>query len=371
MNLDEFATILSLTPHFSASRNYWLFRTQGGLYYEHFKAGNFIAIGFDEISLYDIYESKKDEKKPYKHLADVIKQRFPEEKKPKYRAAQLFKFTYALKRGDIVIIPSDSSYNITIGEVEDTAVDLIENPVRPSNLSRDELACPFKKRKKVRWFKEIPRRKLDPILYKLFLSHHTVSEANEYSNSIDTLLSDFFIKGDEVTMVLEVKTQSDIKARTLFQMGDSLLEIVDDFCKKNNLDFDTSDVEIKLNLQSPGRIQFRTKYIVIAAIVGIVVISIVGGGFKFESKTTGISIDLSTPGLIQKYIEFQDQQQLRSAQQQILDKHLKTLQVKSPDDLVKILEATKSTGNQKLIEHKENNPSDSNVISGTDSTGAQ
>jgi hypothetical protein len=209
----------------------------------------------------------------------TVKKRYPKEKKPGYAAAQLYKFAYQIKVGDIVIIPGVNSYRLTIGEVQETEVTIEENASsRPSYLEDGEEKCDFVKRKKIAWQKEVSKFKIDPILFKLLFSHHIITEANAYANSIDTLLSNFYIKGREAVIILEVTTEHDIKARTLFQMGDILLELVDDFCKFHKLPYDTSDVDVKLNLQSPGKIQFTAKNKAVITMIGVLVIGIVGGG---------------------------------------------------------------------------------------------
>lgn len=344
MIITELETLLSTATDFKEKRNYWLVRTQGGLYYEHFKAGNFIAIGFNEINLVDIYESKKDEKEPLKLLTETIKNRRPEDTKPRYAANQLLKFSYEIKKGDIIIIPSESSFKVSIGEVQSSLVEIVENPKRPINLSQDEETCPFQKQKKVRWFKEIKRTKLPPSLFKLLFSHHIITEATDYANSVDTLLSDFYVKGDNVVLVLEVATQDDINARTLFGMGCELLDLVDDFCNYYNLGINTDDVEVKIGLQSQGKIQLSTKTKSVGLITGLLVIGIVGGGFKVQTES--FTLDLSTQGLIQKVEEYLDHKHQREVKQQLLDKHMKSLQIQKPEDLIRVIEATTTIGNQ-------------------------
>jgi hypothetical protein len=305
MDLDLFDKVLSATPEFTEKRNYWFVRTQGGLYYDHFKKGGFIAIGFNGIGLFDIYESAKDKKKPLRLLTQTVKKRYPEETKPGYAASQLNKFAYQIKAGDIVIIPSVNSYRLTIGEVQETEVIITENTSqRPAYLESGEEACDFIKRKKVIWQKDVSKFKIDPILFKLLFSHHIITEANDYANSIDTLMSNFYVKGDEAVIILEVATEKDINARALFQMGDFLLELVDDFFVYHNLPNDTSKVDVKLNLQSPGKIQFSAKDKATVTIIGMLVIGLVGGGFKV--KFQNFELDLSTNGLIQKVIDYQN-----------------------------------------------------------------
>ncbi len=94
MTISDIEQLLAKTPLIKADRNYWLVRTQGGLYYDDFRASNFIAIGANEITLSDISESIKNLKKPKEFLTKRIKDTFKNEKRPSYLAGQLIKFTY-------------------------------------------------------------------------------------------------------------------------------------------------------------------------------------------------------------------------------------------------------------------------------------
>lgn len=329
MIIQEIEKILLNVPTFK-ERNYWLVRTQGGQYYEDYRSNDFIAIGHNEISLKDMNESKKNTKNPYELLATKIKRNNDEQLRPKYIATQLFKFTYEIKKGDIVMIPSENSTNISFGEIINTPL-FLENNIDHSNHKK----CAFIKRKKVKWLKDVYRDDLEPKLYKLLFSHHTITQANQYSSVIDRTINDFYIKDNEANVILKVSAFDEIKARSLFQMGNNLLDIVDQYCKNNNLDIDTSEVEIKLKLESPGTIQLSGKQKTVIAIIGLLIVGIVGGGFKI--KYGDFEFDLSTKGAIQKSIEAQEANNDIKIKNDILEKHVETFQIKQPNDLVKVL----------------------------------
>lgn len=329
MTIADIEKILAETPSIKSDRNYWLVRTQGGLYYDNFRDKNFIAIGANEISLSDISDSRKNEKKPNDLLTQRIKKLLKDEKQPGYLAGQLMKFTYSIKKNDIVLIPSVSSSLISIGEVAETPVTLANNVQ-----TKDPKVCPYVKRKKVRWLKDVYRDNLDPTLYKMLFSHHIISDANQYAQLIDNSINNFYVKHDEASVILDVTSRQKINARELFKMGDNLLDTVDEFCKFYNLDIDTSDVEIKLNLQSPGKIQLTGKQKAAILVIGMFVIGTVGGGFKINYGD--FHLDLSTNGLIQKVIDYQNSSHDREVKNELMQKHMKDFQIKQPDDLVKV-----------------------------------
>jgi restriction system protein len=224
MEVIDFSEIAKLVPHISTTRKYWLVRTQGGLYYDDFKDRNFIAVGYNSIRLEDIVDAKKRvEKYPENYLASVIKGRITDEKKPKYAAQQLLKFAYGIKAGDIVIIPSANSRTISIGEIVSNDVYLYIDAPKSVSAKGDSKKCPFIKRKAVKWVKEVRRSELDPLLYKLLFSHHFISDGSAYDNIIDNMLHDFYVKGSQTYLVLDVETQKRISAKSLFDTGSSLL----------------------------------------------------------------------------------------------------------------------------------------------------
>ncbi len=241
-----------------------------------------------------------------------------------------------IRKDDIVLIPSHSSSRISIGEVVETPVTLANNIQQ----TKDIKVCPFVKRKKVRWLKDISRESLEPALYKMLFSHHIISGANQYATLIDNTINNFYVKRDEATVVLEVTSRDKINARELFRMGDNLLDTVDDFCKYYGIDIDTSDIEIKLNLQSPGKIQLSGKQKSAVLIIGMLIIGTVGGGFKVNWG--GFHLDLSTNVLIQKVIDYQNSSQDRQIKTTLMETHMKDFQIKQPDDLVKVFKQNSS-----------------------------
>ena len=167
-------------------KQYWLVRTRSGMYYNHFLAGNYIAIGYNEVSLDSIILLPESDKVATKILKERIKNIYPERKNNKYAVSQLMKFVRGIKDGDIVMIPSESSYFLSLGIVEGSAYEV------PYTSDTD---CPFKKRIRVRWV--LPNRKkykLHPKLQLLLASQHILSDITKYAVYIDSLMHDFYIK---------------------------------------------------------------------------------------------------------------------------------------------------------------------------------
>lgn len=338
MEISDFNALAELIPHISTTRKYWLVRTQGGLYYEDFRSENFIAVGYNNIRLEDIVDAKKKvPTHPENYLAEIIKARIADEKQPKYSAKQLLKFVYDIKEGDIVLIPSANSKSISIGEVTSSVVALSTEAPYVAPVKGQHKKCPFIKRKPVKWLKEVRRAQLDPLLYKLLFSHHFISDGSAYENIIDSMLHDFYIKGKSTYLILDVATKKDIEARVFFDTGSSLLNLVDGFAQQYGVDLDSSGVDVKINLRSPGKIELKSRTFGAALIMGLLVVGVNGGGFTYE----GGGLKINTDGLIKNLIHYQNDAHKRAMQEKILNENIKKLNVKSPDDFKKLMDALK------------------------------
>lgn len=225
------------------------------------------------------------------------------------------------------MIPSESSEYISFGEVTETAA---------FNDFNDRYDCKYIKRKKVRWFKTLNRDSLDPNLYKLMFSHHTISSADQYAEYIDKILSSFFIKDNKAHVVLRVNSENVIKARSLFALGDLTLDLLDEFSKEENVNVDSDGLEVKMAVQSPGFIELSGTNIAAIVITGIIVVLIVGGGIKLK---IGSDFDLSmkSDGLIERIRKFLSTNNKAKRKKELLQEYMKDLELEDPKDLVKIL----------------------------------
>ena len=115
MNSCELSTLDSFVLNkldisvFSEERNYWLLRTQGGTYFDEFYFNNYIGIEWDDIVDNTI--------KSMETMAQIVSQKYPEEKRATYVAGQIWKFIHDFKKGDIVLIPNKDSKIIAFGEI--------------------------------------------------------------------------------------------------------------------------------------------------------------------------------------------------------------------------------------------------------------
>jgi len=328
--MDLNSTIKELTKSIAGERQYWLVRTMGGDYYKQFVQGNYIAIGYNEVTKADIDEVLKTGDKAREILKEkIISIDEQDEINESYAASRLLTFQKDMKIGDVVIIPAKGSYNIQIGYIDSDVYEDNETIHFSGN-------CPFAKRREIKWVKDASRNSLNPKLQLMFNSRHIISDINDYSEYIDTMLNDFYIKDNQAFLVLRVKQENNIAANDITLIGD-LLKIIDNFSEENNLENSSDDINIKISVQSPGDFLFYATKPETIFLLGLFIILLNGGTFKIEKW----GFEIGTQGLITKISEFIDRRVDRKTQEAVIRK-LQDLEIDDPKDLIEIIKETKN-----------------------------
>src|SRR6185312_9045106 len=122
-----------------------------------------------------LQKNGKDTKAALKELKTLSQKKYPDDRFGLI-AGQVMKFVVELKKGDIVIIPSSNSEIISIGEVTSSTIPELTQ----AELLKTE--CPYKKRKPVKWIKDISRDSLDPFLYRMLQAHQAINNITRYSD---------------------------------------------------------------------------------------------------------------------------------------------------------------------------------------------
>lgn len=323
---DKIENFYNNVQQISDDKKYWLIRTQSGELYDTFSASSYISIGYNEISLEVIHNIRKANVEDFdvvRHIKNLVIDTYEEEKRPGLVASQIFNFTYKIKKGDTVIIPSENSAFVYFGVVEETNLMAV-------NQEKDD-DCPYYRRKRIKWIKQVKRRELEPSLFNMFFSHNTVNDISKYAKSIESTINDYFIRDNEEHLIFNVERNEDIGAIDLFQLGYCLLNLTNDFFNENGLEFDINDFDVKINLNSKGKIKFITNFGRGAFILGLMTLFINGGGGTFDFK--GNKIDLKTDGLIQKIIDYQNNKSDRAMIEKIFES-IDSLEIKKPEDAI-------------------------------------
>lgn len=278
---------------FPVDRNYWFVRTQGGAYYNDFINEGFVGIEWDEISNLELIKARDEER-----LKLEVMKYYPKVEKPGGPVNQILKFVNDIKKRDIVLIPSEQSKWISIGEVLEDEVFIYQEDFQDilDNLDDDnkEKRSILKKRRKIKWIKQVKRSELDPYLYRIIYSHIAVCDANKYDVFIDRMLSQFYIKGDEAYFTYKVNKKNNIPYQHMISFLNSNNKLINYINANVDDEFKIDDLILKMNVQSKGPIQFKGTMSKIL-ILGMIITGLFGAKFKFNVK--GVECEISTEGL--------------------------------------------------------------------------
>lgn len=306
-------------------RRYWLVRTSGGLNYDTFYHENFIGIGWStETPLEDIADGQL--------TVDFVRRYYPNHARPGLISNQIDRFMNEMKIGDVVLIPSESSMYISFGIIE-------SEPLLPETVDNWFNLNDFLRIRKVRWIKTVQRDRLDTELYRLFYSHHTISDATEaYGDIIDRTLHSFYVKGDKAHLVVNIRQTRAITAVDVVDFVSSTLELIPILNEAADTRFERRDVQLKVDVQSPGIAEFIGASTLVFGL-GIILVFVVGGKFKGQfSKTPTeqkVSVEATSEGLIEKILKIvkhKDEAELKKIQTQ-LNTTVKNLDVRLPKEL--------------------------------------
>lgn len=327
---EELTLFFDMIDAVPQNKKYWIVRTEGGEYFESFTNFNYVAIGHEEITLKKIDELKKSSKnlnelrfKLKSHIENILPDR-----NSGLMAGQIVRFVYEMKKGDIVVVPSEGSSYISIGEVQQSHL------LEVNDLDFDRTGCPYRKRKKVKWHKTVSKKSSDILLRNAMQSHQALNDITHYGDIVERSISDFFKIDDETSLIINVNRESNVPAPDLLYFGSDILRFTEGFIKYHKLDFNVSDIQIKINVNSEGKTQFLSKNGRLILLVGLVIIGLTGGGLKIN--TGEFDFDLSTDGLISKVIEYQNNNHDREMQKEIL-KAKDSLQISNNEDLLNYL----------------------------------
>ncbi|GGB56931.1 hypothetical protein GCM10011409_38140 [Lentibacillus populi] len=293
--------------------NYWLVRTNSGEYFQDFFLENFVGINWNEFNNPDDFIPLNKE-----YTTNQIAKKYTSNKQPGHTFSHIKRFFHEIKIGDIVMIPSEDSKHIAFGKVTS---DVYITEVSQTEI--DEGACPYKKRRSVEWIKSVDRRKLDPYLYKMMNSHLTISNANDYADSIDRTLYSFYYKGDKAHLVLDVNQSKNIPLVDLLDALQTPLDLVElihnpYYPEKT---YRKKDLDAKIRVQSQGIIEFVSSggAFSLVVLLGLGIVGLAGGKFKFNASKEKVEGELSTEGLLEKIFKLRDQTNKKDKQKEEID----------------------------------------------------
>lgn len=240
MNVSE---ILKRVEKVDTKANYWFVRTNYGNHFEDFTERNYIAIGWDYLTLYEINNGKEETIKNTIAKQEGIDTSDPQGKMKVTSTYNKLKTFVSLKKDDIVVIPSRNSERLAFGQIIDELA------------YQDLNAKTFTKRRKVKWISVKYMEDLNPIFYQVKSNQHTISSIDSYAPHIDRVIGSLFKKGDNTHFVLNIEQTDDINFEDLKKLMDNINTLVKNINKELGFDENLEEFYVKINLQSKGALE--------------------------------------------------------------------------------------------------------------------
>ena len=359
------SNLLSLLkiPSVPENIHYWIIRTNGGDYYEDFTLHEYISISWDYVSLSILYTKDDDEIKRlievYEKMSTTPGDSDDESDgttKGKITAIlnKINRFVFEINKGDIILIPSKNSDRIAIAEVIGDVYET-ENYVESylqANPTTEIVPCPYRKRRKIKILKTITKGQMDIYLAKGFNSQHALSSMDEYAPYINRTIYGIYSKGNELHTTLHAGHPNGLTLKELVELSTKLEETASSIAHQCEIPFDSSQVEVKLNIHSPGLIELIGSLSgagIVLSLLMFTVNNLINGGklnisYKKDDQTgkTDFSVTSETPGISgnaqkNKRIELKEKEELL----ELVNK----LDVKTPEVVAAILNGDKITPN--------------------------
>lgn len=200
---------------------------------------------------------------------------------------------------------------------------------------REQIFKETYKTRKVKWYRTVLRSSCNPKLYQLFYSHHTIADATDYSEFINLLIYDFYKMDGVYHLALNVRSNRNINAVELFSTLTDFIEFLEVSLQELELEGDVKEISSKLNINSPGYVEFLSSWPFIG-LLSILVIAVVGG--KLEIKTLkGFDLKLGTKTSLIKLInDFLNDHENRKTHQ-AFRKKLEDLEISSPETIERMI----------------------------------
>lgn len=259
-----FEELIKSVEKVESEKGYWFVRTDSGENFQTFIDNEFIGIGWNEISLDDLNKLDPESIKVKIAKIEKLDLSISNNKGRVTSALNKLLIFKNFKKGDLIIIPSENSSHYAFGVIDD---DGIYTDTKLSN------SCDYYKRRKIKWLEVKNVNTLDPIFYRIKNTRHAISDIKDYQNYIDNVTNNLYLKEGYAHYVMEILTKEDINVDSLLTLIKSIKILSNEINKDFNLNEDVSETSIRLNLQSPGRIEFKLPsgktLIILATIVGI------------------------------------------------------------------------------------------------------
>lgn len=264
-------------------RKYWLVRTDSGSHYEDFTLNSYIALGWDYITE-DILNAKNEEEvkalilaqEKISPTADEDENEDGSTKGITSRVTAIYnklkRFIKEISVGDVVIIPSRFTNQITIGIVESPVHETANYAEKylQENPTTEITPCPYLKRRAVNWVKTIRKGKIDVYLLKAFSSHQALTDISNYKDYINREIYSIYQADGMIHSTIRAGHPNGMSFQELRDLLDILEDTFVESSKISGIEYDARKLQMKLNIHSPGLIEIAGAMLSGGALIAIV-----------------------------------------------------------------------------------------------------
>lgn len=286
---------------------FWMVRTKKGYFYNEFISKKFVALAWNNITITTNLEEDNSE-----GLNQLISLEYPEIKRPTLVINKCKSFIYEIKKGDILVIPSDGSKYITFAyagdyyeeetktpEVEKKIIGLIEH----SEVIINEVNCPYRKRRHITPIRTIKNDELNYHLFKAISSYHGISNFDKYGTIILDHLFNYYTFNENTRLVFHVSKTNSITSTEFSGFLYSMNSIL------GNMNLDNNIITTQASVHSVGDIVFNIyKSLADNYLILIAIAVILGGGNFLTVELPGI------PAVLQKILSIKTNHQKEQAE---------------------------------------------------------
>ena len=181
-------------------------------------------------------------------------------------------------------------------------------------------------------------------------SHNTISSANEYADEIDSILNDFYLKGDLIHYKIKVAKEKDLNYKALRDLV-NIPWVLADYI---DTDYDLNELTTTISVQSPGDQKLTGKgkksvtfFIGMITLLSSATVAIVGG----EVNIKAIGYSFKSDGVLKHSIKKNDSERDElNKQLEDIEKLKKENNIKAPNVTKYIVEEIETEETEEIID---------------------
>lgn len=322
--------IVSRIPDLKSDRQYWFIRTNGGLFYQDFLDTASVGIGYNLVTWAQIKKALTKGKDAEGGIVAAILNRYSDFDKNKLgRVAGLFtRFYTEMKPGDVVVMPSPGSVEYAFGIVADG------EPTEVDTTTTDDKLI-YRKRRPVEWIARKAWQKMDSNLYEAFRAPQAMTTLNPFATYLDREMHSLYTKNGLTHVRIDINTTKEISATDYFSMGSALIGLCNWYSQQLGLTFDESEIDIRQNIQSPGRFELIAKKMAVGAFIASAIgVALFGGKASLKDFK---DVEFNTEGAGHLLLEAYKEHNRQENMQRVLDATLPKMNAEQGADMMRIL----------------------------------